>query len=79
MLRGVKAQGSAHSAARTDRKARQKQVHLSKQRKLELVDRYRAGASRRELSEAIGVHRAMAAATLKRHDAHRQRGLSPPT
>jgi len=55
---------------------RQVQVRLSRQRQLELVQRYRAGALRRELAESYGVGTGTVSNILKRHGASRKIGLT---
>ena len=60
------------------------QVRLSRQQQLELVERFRAGALRRELAEAYGIGIGTGTGTgtgtvsgiLKRHGASRKIGLS---
>lgn len=52
------------------------QVRLSRQHQLELVERYRAGALRRELAEAYGIGTGTVSGILKRHGASRKIGLS---
>lgn len=56
---------------------RQTQVRLSRQQQLELVERYRAGALRRELAEVYGIGTGTVSGILKRHDASRKIGLTP--
>lgn len=75
MLHCESAQVTGGVAADREPRARQIQVHLSGRRQLELVERFRAGATQRELSELYGVHRATVAAVLKRHGVERRRGL----
>lgn len=48
------------------KRPRQKHVQLSRQKRDELVARYRAGALQRELAEAYGIHRTTVAAILSR-------------
>lgn len=55
---------------------RQHQVRLSRHQQAELVDRYQAGALRRELAEAYGIGTGTVSGILKRHGATRKRGLS---
>ncbi|GAB4005997.1 hypothetical protein GCM10028772_15110 [Nocardioides ultimimeridianus] len=52
------------------------QVRLSRRQQLELVERYRGGALRRELAEAYGIGTGTVSGILKRHDASRKIGLS---
>lgn len=52
------------------------QVRLSRQRQVELVERYRAGALRRELAKAYGIGTGTVSGNLKRHHASRKLGLN---
>lgn len=52
---------------------RQRQVRLSGSEQLEVVARYRAGATQRELAQMYGVERRTVGEIVKRHGARRQR------
>jgi len=53
------------------------QLRLSRRQQEELVERYRAGALRRELAEAYGVSTGTVSNILKRNTATHPRGLGP--
>lgn len=55
MLARQKAPAKRHLTADEAQAPQQRQVRLSPERKLELADRYRAGATQRELAEAYGI------------------------
>ena len=75
MLNKQSAQVSPRMVPLRSSRPRQRQVHMSRQQQLELVERYRAGALQRELAEAHGVHRRTVAGIVKRHGALRRQGL----
>lgn len=76
MLEGASSQVSRTSLSTESKKPRQRQVRLSRQRELELVSRYQAGALQRELAKTYGVHRRTVAAIVKRHGALRPISMS---
>lgn len=69
-------QARGHVGPPTPPTPRQKQVRLPRQQQEELVERYRAGALRRELAEAYGVCTGTVSNILKRHRASRKIGLT---
>ena len=69
-------QASEDAAPSRHRQPRQKQVHISRQTQLELLERYQAGALQRELAEVYGVHRATVSAIVRRSGEVRPKGLS---
>jgi hypothetical protein len=72
MLKVTKAQVRASLPQEAIAQRSQRHVHLSRQRQLELVERFRAGALQRELAEAYGIHRTTVAAIVERHRLPRQ-------
>lgn len=76
MISGEKSPVSTLKRFTRSSATRQRQVHLSDERQAELVARFEAGATQRELSDAYGVHRATVASILARHGITPQRGLN---
>lgn len=76
MLGMEKSRVSLLDLPRTARTSVQRQVHISRQKQLELVERYQAGALQRELADIYGIHRRTVAAIVKRHGARRRLGLA---
>jgi len=76
LLKTASPQIRRHPAASAPPPPRIPQVRLSRQQQLELVQRYRAGALRRELAEAYGVSTGTVSNIIKRHDASRKLGLT---
>lgn len=77
MLRGESAEVTSFPRRTGSGSTRQRQVHLPAKRQMELVDRYKAGATQRELAREYGVHRTTVSSILDRHGAERRRGLHP--
>lgn len=77
MLRGDTAKVTSNPHGQPPGRPRQHQNHLSTKRQHELVDRYKAGATQRELAEEYRIHRRTVANILDRHGAARNRGLLP--
>lgn len=77
MLRGEAATVTSHPQRLDSGETRQRQIHLPPARQQELVDRYKEGATQRELAREYGVHRTTVASILERHGAERRRGLHP--
>lgn len=69
-------QARALDGADSTRPDRQRQVRLSEQRQRELVERYRAGATQRELAEMYGIERRTAMEIIRRHEGTAARGLA---
>ena len=61
-------------ATREAGQAAQRQVRLSKADKAELVERFRAGAFKKELARAYGIHVETVRAIIARHAAHAAHG-----
>lgn len=77
MLRGEAAKVTTHPKQATSAPERQRQVHLPTQYQLELIERYKAGATQRELAYQYGVHRTTVTKILQRHGVETRRGLHP--
>lgn len=77
MLRGEAATVTLHPQRPESETTRQRQVHLTPTRQRELIERYKVGATQRELAREYGVHRTTVTSILNRHGAERHRGLHP--
>ena len=77
MLRGEGAQVTTHPKQTGSVPQRQRQVHLPAQHQRDLIERYKAGATQRELAGHYGVHRTTVSKILQRHGVESQRGLHP--
>ena len=76
MLSGVNMQVGDDVTPPTYRPPRQIQVRISRQARLELLERYQAGALQQELAQIYGMHRATVSAIIRRHGEVRQKGLN---
>lgn len=77
MLRGEAAKVTTHPKQAASAPERQRQVHLPTRYQRELIERYKAGATQRELAGQYGVHRTTVTKILQRHGVETQRGLRP--
>ena len=76
MLSGINVQVSDGEPPPAYRPPLQKQVRISRQTRLELLERYRVGVLQRELAEVYGVHRATVSAIIRRYGEVRPKGLN---
>lgn len=77
MLNKQKSQVTRLKPRSQDDRPRQRQVHLSDDDQIALVDRYHQGALQRELAETYGTERRTVQAIVRRHGATKSRGLLP--
>jgi DNA-directed RNA polymerase specialized sigma24 family protein len=77
MLRGETAKVTTHPKHAASAPERQRQVHLPTQYQRELIERYKGGATQRELASQYGVHRTTVTKILERHGVEARRGLHP--
>lgn len=77
MLRGEVARVTTHPKQAKSAPERQRQVHLPAQYQRDLIERYKAGATQRELASQFGVHRTTVTKILQRHGVEPRRGLHP--
>lgn len=77
MLSGVSSQVSPYMGRSVSGPPPRQAVRLSRQRQLELVDRYRAGERQDDLAAEYGVARKTISAIVGRHDARRPAAIDP--